>query len=293
MAHFDGVYVATTTPFAEDGSVDLDVFRAHCRWLIDDGIAGLVPNGSLGEYESLDDAERRAVVEAAIEAADGRAKVVPGVSAAGSHQSLAATEHARDAGCDGVMALPPVIHPATHAEIVEHFRTIARAGLPIIAYNNPGSTKKDLLPPVLAGLADIDEVVAVKEFTGDVRRISALLELRDDLEVICGADDVAFESAVMGATGWIGGFTGVFPAAMVELFELGRAGRIAEALPRYRAMLPLLRWDTGPQFVQAIKLAQTLVGQPVGGTRPPRLPLSDEDAATVTAQVEHALAALG
>jgi 1-pyrroline-4-hydroxy-2-carboxylate deaminase len=292
MRHFDGVYVATTTPFRPDGGLDLEAYRAHCRWLIDHGIAGLVPNGSLGEYESLEPDERRTVVEAAVEAADGRAKVVPGVSAPSWRQSLAHAEHAREVGAAGVMALPPVIHPATPAEVTEHFAGIAKAGLPIIAYNNPFSTKHDLLPSVLAELADIDEVVAVKEFSGDVRRVSELLERRPDLEVMCGADDLALESAAMGATGWIGGFTGVLPEATVRLFALGREQRLEEAIPLYRALLPLLRWDTGPQFVQAIKLAQRLVGQEMGDPRPPRLPLPDPDAALVEAQLRQALAAL-
>jgi 1-pyrroline-4-hydroxy-2-carboxylate deaminase len=289
MTHFPGVYVATTTAFGPDGRLDLDTYRAHCRWLVDRGIAGLVPNGSLGEYESLETEERHAVVEAAIEAADGRAKVVPGVSAASSRQSLAHAEHARDAGADGVMALPPVIHPATHAEIVDHYEQIARAGLPIIVYNNPFSTKKDLLPPLIAELGQIEQVVAVKEFSGDVRRVAHIQEVAPDLEVMCGADDLALESALMGATGWIGGFTGVLPEATIRVFELGVAGRGEEALPLYRALLPLLRWDSGPQFVQAIKLAQSLVGQPMGGTRAPRLPLPEADATLVKSQLQRAL----
>lgn len=288
MTHFPGVYVATTTPFADDWSVDLDAYRAHCRWLIDAGVAGLVPMGSLGEYESLEPDERRAVVEAAVEAADGRAKVVPGVSAPSARQARQHAEHAAAAGADGVMALPPVIHAATRAEIVAHYDEVARAGLPIVVYNNPFSTKLDLLPDLLAELSAIDQVVAVKEFSGDVRRVSEIIEVCPDLEVMCGADDIALESAVMGATGWIGGFTGVLPEATVRVFELGRDHRLDEALPLYRAMLPLLRWDTTPLFVQAIKLAQTLVGQPGGAARSPRLPLSEEDNGLIKRQLEHA-----
>ena len=289
MSYFPGVYVATTTPFRTDGSVDLDRYREHCTWLLDHGISGLVPCGSLGEYESLTDDERHALVETAVEVARGRAKVTPGISAPGSHQSKAHAQHALDAGADGVMALPPVIHNATRAEIIDHFAQIATVGLPIIAYNNPFSTKQDLVPELLAEIGRIDEVVAVKEFSGDVRRVSELLDVAPDLEVMCGADDLALESAALGATGWIGGFTGALPAVTVELFELGRAGRLEEALPRYRALLPLLRWDTGPQFVQAIKLTQHLAGQPMGGTRPPRLPLPEVDAALVEAQYARAM----
>lgn len=288
MAHFPGVYVATTTAFAEDGSLDLDTYRAHCTWLFDNRIAGIVANGSLGEYESLTDDERRAVAEAAVEVAAGRGKAVIGVSAPGSHQAHAHAAHAREIGADGVMCLPPVIHNATRQETLAHFAEVARAGLPVIAYNNPFSTKQDLQPELLAEIGRIDEVVGVKEFSGDVRRVSELLDRAPELEVICGADDLALESAALGATGWIGGFTGALPALTVELFELGRAGALEQALERYRAVLPLLRWDTGPRFVQAIKLTQSLVGQPMGPTRPPRLPLPDDDAALVAAQLERA-----
>jgi 1-pyrroline-4-hydroxy-2-carboxylate deaminase len=158
-----------------------------------------------------------------------------------------------------------------------------------VAYNNPFSTKKDLLPELYAELAQIEQVVAVKEFSGDIRRVSELMDLAPGLEIMCGADDLALESAALGATGWIGGFTGALPQLTVELFDLGRAGQLAAALPRYREILPLLRWDTGPRFVQAIKLTQSLVGQPMGPTRPPRLPLPDADARLVEAQLARAL----
>jgi 4-hydroxy-tetrahydrodipicolinate synthase len=293
MTHFPGVYVATTTAFTADGGLDLDTYRDHCRWLIDNGIDGLVPNGSLGEYESLSDDERHATVEAAIEvaadASGGRVKVVPGVSAPGSHQSLAHARHAAGAGAAGVMALPPVIHNATREEIIAHFTQIARAGLPIIAYNNPFSTKKDLTPDLYAELARIDEVVAVKEFSGDARRVLELKDTAPELEILCGADDLALESALLGATGWISGFSGALPALCGEIFALGRDGKLADALPRYEAALPLLRWDTGPQFVQAIKLTQELVGQPMGPTRPPRLPLPEQDQALIRQQLDRAL----
>ncbi|MFU8841844.1 MAG: dihydrodipicolinate synthase family protein [Nitriliruptoraceae bacterium] len=293
MTHFPGVYVATTTAFTADGALDLATYRDHCRWLIDSGIDGLVPNGSLGEYESLSDDERHGCVEAAIEvaaeASGGRVKVVPGVSAPGSHQSLAHARHAAEAGAAGVMALPPVIHNATREEVIAHFAQIARAGLPIIAYNNPFSTKKDLTPDLYAELAEIDEVVAVKEFSGDARRVLELKDTAPELEILCGADDLALESALLGATGWISGFSGALPGLCGELWALGREGRLTDALPRYEAALPLLRWDTGPRFVQAIKLTQELVGQPMGPTRPPRLPLPDADQAVIRQQLDRAL----
>jgi 1-pyrroline-4-hydroxy-2-carboxylate deaminase len=294
MAHFPGVYVATTTPFRPgDHALDLDTYREHCRWLVDRGVHGLVPVGSLGEYESLDPEERRAVVEAAVEAAEGQVPVVPGVSAPSGVHARRWAEHAAEAGAAGVMCLPPVIHNATEEEIVAHFAEVGRAGLPIIAYNNPFSTKIDLGPRLLARLAaEIEQVVAVKEFSGDVRRVSEIIEVAPDIEVLCGADDIALESALMGATGWIGGFTGVFPEATVRVFEAGREGRLHDVLGLYRALLPVLRWDTTPKFVQAIKLAQDMVGQAGGPSRSPRLPLADADAGAVKAGMQRALEAI-
>jgi 1-pyrroline-4-hydroxy-2-carboxylate deaminase len=279
MTRFPGIYVATTTPFSADLSLDLDRYRDHCRWLVEEGVDGLIPVGSLGEYESLSLDERRSVVTTAIEAADGRVKVVPGVSGPSSLLVADHTQHAKDVGADGVMVLPPTNHSPTLDELVAHFSAVAEVGLPMIVYNNPFSTRVDLTPDLLARLSHIDGVVGVKEFSGDVRRVSEILEVAPGLEVLCGSDDVALESAVMGASGWIGGFTGVFPGETKRIFEWGQTGQVAQALPLYRRMLPLLRWDSGPRFVEAIKLAIDLVGQPGGGrVRPPRLALSDADA---------------
>ncbi len=299
MSRFAGVHVATTTPFDPDTlEVDLDRYRDHCRWLLDEGITGLFPNGSLGEYESLTPAERRSVWRVAVEVAHGegaarRGLVVPGLSGPSSHLLVELAQQAKDDGVDGLMVLPPTNHPATPEELVAHFSALAEVGLPIIAYNNPFSTRTDLTPDVVARLATIDGVVGIKEFSGDVRRVSEILELAPDLEVICGADDLALESALMGAVGWIGGFTGTFPAATVRVFEAGRAGDVDAVLDLYRTMLPALRWDTGPRFVQAIKRSMDLVGAPGGGvTRAPRLPLDDDAQQQIRAAVEAIQAAL-
>jgi len=291
---FAGVHVALTTPFvAADGAVDHDALEAHCDWLVREGIDGLIPNGSLGEYEAMDLAERQSVVETVAAVTRGRAKLIVGVSAVNWRIAGHHTRHAIEVGADGVMLLPPTNHAPTAQELHDHFRSVAAHGLPVIAYNNPFSTRVDLTPDIIAGLAEIDGVAGVKEFSGDVRRISELIERVPHLEILCGADDLALESASMGAIGWIGGFTGALPAATVELFRQGRAGDLAAALPRYRAMLPLLRWDSGPRFVEAIKHTIDLLGQRGGGVpRPPRRVLDDHDRRLVASQLAHAQAVL-
>lgn len=284
-----GVHVALTTPFDHrTGAVDHDRLARHSSWLLDSGITGLVPNGSLGEYESLSADERRAVVETVAAAADGRGLLIVGVSAPNRTIALEHARHAAGVGADAVMLLPPTNHLPTVPELVDHYRAVAQAGLPIVAYNNPFSTRIDLTPDLMAQLATVEGVTAVKEFSGDVRRIAAIAEVAPHLELLCGADDLALESALMGATGWIGGFTGALPRETVRLFELGRAGDVAAALPLYRALLPLLRWDSGPRFVEAIKHTIDLLERDGGGpTRPPRLPLSEQDRTLVSSQLAH------
>lgn len=286
---FPGVLAATTTPFTADGQLDLAGFAAHCAWLIDEGVRGIVPVGSLGEYEALTPAEREQVVNTAISATGKRALVAPGVSGKSAAEAVGWAEHARDAGADAVMCLAPTSHAPTDDEVVAHFAAVAAVGLPVIVYNNPFSTRVDLTPELLARLAEIDGIVAVKEFSQDVRRVARIFELAPSLEVLVGCDDLLAEGVLMGATGWIAGFVNALPAASVRLFDLCRAGEWGEALPLYRAMLPALRWDADPRFVQAIKLAQDEVGRYGGPVRLPRLPLKDTDEATVRKQVREAV----
>jgi 1-pyrroline-4-hydroxy-2-carboxylate deaminase len=286
---FPGVLAATTTPFTADGQLHAGLFAEHCTWLVDEGVQGLVPNGSLGEYETLSDAEREQVVTTAILAARGRAQVVPGVSGKSAAEAVRWAEHARVAGADGVMCLPPTSHAPTDDEVVAHFAAVAEVGMPVIAYNNPFSTRVDLTPSLLARLAEIEGIVAVKEFSQDVRRVARIFEVAPSLEVIVGCDDLVAEGVLMGATGWIAGFVNALPSASRQLFDLCRAGQWDEALPLYRAMLPALRWDADPAFVQAIKIGQDEVGRYAGPVRLPRLPLPDADEATVRKAVREAI----
>lgn len=287
-ARFAGVYAATTTPFRDDGSVDLDQFAKHCAWLVDKGVAGLVPNGSLGEYEALAESERADIVTVAVAAADGRVPVVPGVSGKSAAEACRWAAHAAEAGSAAVMSLPPTSHKPTPDEVVAHFAEIGRVGLPVIAYNNPFSTRVDLTPGLLARLADVEQVRAVKEFSQDARRVAQIREQAPRLEVICGCDDTFVEAMLLGATGWIAGYANAFPALSVELYDLCAAGDFVAAARVYRVMLPALRWDADPRFVQAIKVAQEEAGRYGGPVRLPRLPLPPDEAAAARADARAA-----
>jgi 1-pyrroline-4-hydroxy-2-carboxylate deaminase len=288
---FTGVLTATTTPFTADGDVDLARFAEHCSWQVDNGVSGIVPNGSLGEYETLRDDERAALVRCALETVGHRALVVPGVSGKSAAEAVRWAVQAKDAGCPAVMCLPPTSHAPTDDEVVAHFAAVTGVGLPVIVYNNPFSTRVDLTPPLLARLAGIDGVAAVKEFSQDVRRFAQIRELAPSLQLLVGCDDLVAEGVLMGATGWLAGYSNALPAVSVRLFDLARRGAWEDALPIYRALLPALRWDATPSFVQAIKIGQEEAGRYGGPVRLPRLPLSSADEAAARKDVRAAMAA--
>lgn len=292
-----GVIVATALPYRPDPAapaglaVDYDAYAAHCEWLIRNGCRGVGPNGSLGEYSSLTDDERRKVVQTAVAATAGRGLVVAGVHAPGSHLARRWAELAKQDGADAVLCLPPTMYRATPAQIADHYREVAAVGLPVMVYNNPIDTKVDLTPDILAQLAEIPGIVAVKEFSGDVRRAFQIQE-SSGLQVIAGADDLLLELLLDGAVGWFAGFPNAFPAESVKLYDLVRSGRIEEARDLYRHLVPVFRWDSRTEFVQAIKLSMDLVGRYGGPCRPPRGPLSPGQAAQVTTETERAVAAM-
>ncbi|WP_326622550.1 dihydrodipicolinate synthase family protein [Streptomyces decoyicus] len=288
-----GIMVATTLPFRSfrnELSVDYDAYAAQVARLLAAGCDGVVPNGSLGEYQTLTDDERARVVRTAVEAAGDGDRVMPGVSAYGSAASRRWAEQAAEAGAGSVLLLPPNGYRAEPAAVRAHFAEVAAAGLPVVAYNNPFDTKVDLTPGLLAELHADGSIVAVKEFSGDVRRAYEIAEVAPELDLLIGADDVLLELALAGAVGWVAGCPNALPEACGTLYRSAVAGDLDTALPLYRALHPLLRWDSKPEFVQAIKLSMDLAGHRGGPTRPPRSPLTAEQSAALRSATEKLLA---
>jgi dihydrodipicolinate synthase/N-acetylneuraminate lyase len=287
--------VATALPLRDEPganhlSVDFEAYADHVRFLAANGCHGVVPNGSLGEYQILTAEERARVVRTAVEAAPAGFSVIPGVAAYGAIEARQWTEQAAEAGCPAVMLLPPNAYRAGEEAVVAHYRTVSEVGLPIVAYNNPIDTKVDLTPALLARLHAEELIVAVKEFTGDVRRAYEINERAPGLDVICGSDDVVLELAIAGAPGWIAGIPNALPAQCAALWSSATRGDLATAVPAYRRLHPLLRWDSRTEFVQAIKLAMDAAGRYGGPCRPPRGPLSDEHDAAIRLATKVALA---
>ena len=273
--NWTGVFPAVTTQFKTDGSLDLDATARHLDVLIDNGATGLVMLGSLGENVALEPAEKRAVMEMTIAQAKGRVPVLSGIA---ENSTAAAVRYAREMeklGADGVMLLPAMVYKSDPRETLTHFRTVARATrLPILVYNNPVSYGVDITPRMFAELADEKNLVAIKESSADVRRITDLLnEVGDRYAIFTGVDDLALESIMLGAVGWIAGLVNAFPAENQYLWDLATTGKWEEAKAIYRWYMPLLHLDTHVKFVHYIKLAVQECGLGGETVRAPRLPL--------------------
>jgi len=284
-----GILTATATPFNSDLSVDFDKYAEHVQWLASNGTHGVVPNGSLGEYQVLTAEERAQVLQTAIEAAPKGFSVVAGVGAYGAVESRKWAEHAAELGAGAVMLLPPNAYRANDDEVLAHYKEVGKVGIPIVAYNNPFDTRVDLVGDLVAKIADaVPNVVAIKEFSGDVKRIWQIHQRAPRIEVLVGADDVLLELSTAGVVGWIAGFPNAMPKESAELYSLVTSGNYAQAAPMYAAVHGLFNWDSRKEFIQAIKLAMDIVGRYGGPTRLPRLPLPAADEAKLRADVARA-----
>jgi dihydrodipicolinate synthase/N-acetylneuraminate lyase len=280
MALFEGIIPAVTTPFDASGAIDEGALERNVAAYLDAGVHGLVANGTMAEAGSLSAEERRTVVAAIARAAGGRVPVIAGVSAGTPSAAIAFAADAAEAGATALMMLPPLGYAGDAREIAAFYRAVAEAGgLPLMAYNNPAASGgTDMAPDLIAALgAEIENVVAVKECSGDVRRIPAIMALAPDLEVLVGGDDWALEGFYAGAIGWVTGVADVVPAECVELWERCRAGDLEPARAIYHRMLPLARFDMTPKLVQYFKAAMDEVGLTGGPVRPPRLELTEPE----------------
>jgi 4-hydroxy-tetrahydrodipicolinate synthase len=288
---WNGVIPAITTPFRADGSVDHAFLAKHAGMMMDAGCTGIVPLGSLGETATLDAAEKKAVLETVVKAVGKRGAVISGVAALSTSEAVAAARMAADAGCAGLMVLPPYVYSSDWREMKAHVTAVARATpLACMLYNNPIAYRTDFVPAQIAELAaELRNLAAVKESSADIRRIAAIRALAGDrLHILVGVDDMIVEGIAAGATGWIAGLMNAYPRESVRLFDLAMAGRHEELRPLYKWFLPLLRLDTVVKFVQLIKLVQESVGMGSAAVRAPRLALAGEELAQARQVIERA-----
>jgi len=285
-----GVFPAATTQFDESLGLDLQATQAVQAALIRDGVHGLVVLGTVGENNSLSTDEKRTVLRAAVEVSDGRVPVITGVSELTTPNAVAYAREAERIGVDGLMVLPAMVYVPTALELEHHLRAVAQSSsLPIMLYNNPPAYRVDIGLDTLQKLAELPNIVAIKESAPDSRRFTDIFNAVGDRYVLfAGLDDIAFEGLCLGARGWVSGLTNAFPQESLRLYEALRAGDLARARQIYRWFMPLLHLDAEHDLVQTIKLAEQILGRGSERVRPPRLPLSKERRAAVTVMVNKA-----
>jgi 1-pyrroline-4-hydroxy-2-carboxylate deaminase len=289
---WSGVLPAATTQFDQALEVDLEATREVQAALLRDGVHGLILMGTVGEGNSLSAQEKRAVLEGAVDVAGGKAPVIVGVSEFTTATAVRFVRDAERIGASGFMVLPAMVYVPSLRELEYHFRAIAEATtLPIMLYNNPPSYRVNIELDVLARLADVTNIVAIKESSPDPRRFTDLINaFADRFTLFAGLDDIAFEGLTLGARGWVSGLTNAFPAESLALFAAIQNGDLVRAVRIYRWFMPLLHLDSEPDLVQSIKLAEQVMGRGSERVRPPRWPLEGARRAAVIAMVERARA---
>ena len=286
-----GVMPAMTTCFNQQLQVDHEFMAKHAHWMIDNGCTGIILLGSLGEAATLESEEKLAILRNIVQTVGNRAPVVAAISSLSTHESIMLAKAANDAGCSGLMILPPYVYKGDWREMKTYLAAILRATpLSCMLYNNPVSYGTDFLPAHIVELAsEHANLHAVKESSTDIRRITAIRAIRDTLSIFVGVDDAIVEGIDAGAVGWVAGLVNAFPAESVALFRLASTGKTQEAFELYRWFLPLLRMDTVPKFIQLIKYVQQQVGMGSARVRGPRLELAGNELEDTQATLQHAL----
>lgn len=289
---WQGIFPAVTTPFNPDLSVNYSALRGHVSWLLDSGCSGIILLGSLSESPTLTTPEKIEMLRQCKEEIGSRAPLVAGVAGLATAEAVELARTAEAAGCDGLMVLPHFVYRGDWRETEAHLSAVISATpLPCMLYNNPISYDTDVTPPQIAALAKHPNFCAVKESSGDVRRVAAIHErLGDRLAIFVGLDDVVVESVAAGAVGWVAGLANALPLESVRLFDLARNGNTRETWQLYKWFLPLLRLDVVPKFVQLIKLVQSETGSGNRRVRPPRLELEGVELEEALALIHKRLA---
>lgn len=291
---WSGVFPAITTQMKRDGSLDMKATANHIEVLLASGVSGLVMLGSLGENQMLTAEEKRQVLALGVEVVDGRVPVLSGVAETSTAEAVLYAQDCERLGADGFMVMPAMCYKTPDpAETIAHFRTVAKStALPIMIYNNPISYGNDVTPEMFAQLATVKNFVALKESSGDTRRITDLHNVCGDrYALFTGVDPLAMESAVLGIDGWVAGTGIAFPAENQYLWELMQRGEWEKALTIYRWFTPLLHLDTNVKFVQYIKLCVQECGLGAEWTRAPRLPLTGAERKRVLKVIHDGIAA--
>lgn len=276
---WSGVFPAITTQMRKDQSLDFRAQARHTQALVESGISGLIVCGSLGENQALTREEKVSIVKFTAEFCEGRIPVLSGVAESSTDAAIDYIRAVERAGADGVMLMPFMLYRGDSREVLEFYRTVARATrLPIMIYNNPISYFNDITPEMFGELASIPNFVAIKESSGNTRRLTDLKnEVGTRYALFTGVDDLVLESAILGIDGWVAGAGIAFPRENQHFWDLTQQGRWEEARQWYQWFTPLLHLDVHTKLVQYIKLASQETGLGAEWVRCPRLPLVGEE----------------
>ena len=293
MTHqtWQGVYPALSTKFKADYRLDPAAMEKHFAWQIKCGVDGLIVCGSLGENSVLSVEEKLEVLRIAVRVSRGKLPVLMTIAEGSTAEGIALCERSAREGADGFMVLPGMRYMSDRRETIEHYRAIAKPSpKPIMVYNNPIAYGVDVTPEMFEELADEPSIVAIKESSDNVRRVTDIINRTGGrYAIFCGVDDLAMEAMLMGACGWVAGLVAAFPEETVAIYRLTIDGRVDEARKIYSWFSPLLHLDVSRKLVQNIKLVESIVGVGTEIVRPPRLPLVGEERQIVIALVKQAL----
>ncbi|SNY99739.1 dihydrodipicolinate synthase family protein [Flagellimonas pacifica] len=285
---WEGVMPAVTTKFTNEDTLDLEMFSVNIKAQIDAGVSGIILGGTLGEASTLEEDEKKKLIESTVDLVAGKIPVVMNIAEQTTKRAIKAAENAEKYGASGLMMLPPMRYNSTDYETMAYFEAVAKStSLPIMVYNNPVDYKIEVTLDMFEELLKNDNIQAVKESTRDITNITRIRNrFGNRLKILSGVDTLAMESILMGADGWVAGLVCAFPRETVAICELVKAGRIAEATAIYRWFMPLLELDINPQLVQNIKLAEVATGIGTENVRLPRLPLQGKERDRVISIIE-------
>ncbi len=272
--NLEGTFVALVTPF-KNGKINEEKIRELVRFQIENGTDGIVPCGTTGESPALSEEEKNRVIEIVIEEAKGKALVIAGTGTNNTEKSVKATQQAKEMGADAALIITPYYNKPTQAGLIRHFEAVAEVKLPIMIYNVPGRTSVNMLPSTVEKLSKLDQIVAIKEASGDLNQVSEILtRCKDNIKVFSGDDSLFAPILAVGGVGVVSVVANLVPHYLKSLYEAFKSNEIARMQQLHHQIFELCQamfYETNPG---PVKTAMNLMGMDVGELRPPLAPMS-------------------